>query len=251
MAERLPLTGRNAVVTGASRGIGLAVAERLARDGADVIGLARSIDALQNCGDRVRAAGRAFVPVAAALESRPDLYSAIDAIRPMDADILVHAAGINRRAPAVDHGDELWDEVIAVNLTAPFIITRELGREMVAKGVGNIVFVASMLSYQGGVTVPGYAASKGGVAQLTKAFANEWAGRGVNVNAIAPGYVNTEMNEALLADAERNAQISQRIPAARWGNPDEMAGAVAFLSSDDARYIHGTIVNVDGGWLAR
>ena len=251
MTDRTPLTGRTAVVTGASRGIGLAIAERLARDGADVIGIARSIDALQNCGDRVRGAGREFVPVAAALESRPDLYAAIGAIGPMNADILVHAAGINRRAPAVDHGDELWDEVIAVNLTAPFILTRELGREMVARGSGNIVFVASMLSYQGGVTVPGYAASKGGVAQLTKAFANEWAGRGVNVNAIAPGYVNTDMNEALLADTERNTQISQRIPAARWGSPDEMAGAVAFLASDDARYIHGTIVNVDGGWLAR
>lgn len=251
MTDRTPLIGRTAVVTGASRGIGLAIAERLARDGADVIGIARSIDALQTCGDRVRGTGREFVPVAAALESRSDLYAAIDVIAPMDVDILVHAAGINRRAPAVDHGDELWDEVIAVNLTAPFILTRELGREMVAKGSGNIVFVASMLSYQGGVTVPGYAASKGGVAQLTKAFANEWAGRGVNVNAIAPGYVHTDMNEALLADTERNTQISQRIPAARWGNPDEMAGAVAFLASDDARYVHGTIVNVDGGWLAR
>lgn len=239
------------MVTGASRGIGLAIAQRLARDGADVIGIARSVDALQNCGERVRGADREFVAVAAALESRPELYSAIDAIRPMNVDILVHAAGINRRAPAVDHGDELWDEVIAVNLTAPFILTRELGREMVSRGSGNIVFVASMLSYQGGVTVPGYAASKGGVAQLTKAFANEWAGRGVNVNAIAPGYVNTDMNDALLADTERNTQISQRIPAARWGSPDEMAGAVAFLASDDARYIHGTIVNVDGGWLAR
>lgn len=251
MTDRTPLTGRTAVVTGASRGIGLAVAERLAHDGADVIGVARSVDALQECEKRVRAAGREFTSVAASLESRPELYVAIDAIRPMNADILVHAAGINRRAPAVDHGDELWDEVIAVNLTAPFILTRELGREMVARGSGNIVFVASMLSYQGGVTVPGYAASKGGVAQLTKAFANEWAGRGVNVNAIAPGYVNTDMNEALLADTERNTQISQRIPAARWGSPDEMAGAVAFLASDDARYIHGTIVNVDGGWLAR
>lgn len=251
MTDRAPLSGRTAVVTGASRGIGLAVAERLATDGANVIGVARSVDALQECADRVRAVGREFTPVAAALESRPDLYSAIDAIRPMHADILVHAAGINRRAPAVDHGDQLWDEVIAVNLTAPFILTRELGREMVAKGSGNIVFVASMLSYQGGVTVPGYAASKGGVAQLTKAFANEWAGQGVNVNAIAPGYVNTDMNEALLADTERHLQISQRIPAARWGSPDEMAGAVAFLASDDARYVHGTIVNVDGGWLAR
>lgn len=191
------------------------------------------------------------MPVAAALESRPALYAAIERIRPVGADILVHAAGINRRAPAADHGDDLWDEVIAVNLTAPFILTRELGRDMVANGFGSIVFVASLLSFQGGVTVPGYAASKGGVAQLTKAFANEWAGRGVNVNAIAPGYVVTDMNEALVADPRRNAQISERIPAARWGQPDEMAGTVAFLVSEDARYIHGSVFNVDGGWLAR
>lgn len=251
MSDPARLAGRTAVVTGASRGIGLAIAGRLAADGADVIGIARSTDALRDCADRVQSAGRRFVPVAAALESRPALYSAIEQIRPTNADIVVHAAGINRRAPAVEHGDELWDEVIAVNLTAPFILTRELGRAMVANGSGHIVFVASLLSFQGGTTVPGYAASKGGVAQLTKAFANEWAGLGVNVNAIAPGYVETDMNEALMADPQRNAQISVRIPAARWGQPDEMAGAVAFLVSDDARYIHGAVLNVDGGWLAR
>lgn len=251
MSDPARLAGRTAVVTGASRGIGLAIAGRLAADGADVIGIARSTDALRDCADRVQSAGRRFVPVAAALESRPALYSAIEQIRSTNADIVVHAAGINRRAPAVEHGDELWDEVIAVNLTAPFILTRELGRAMVANGSGHIVFVASLLSFQGGTTVPGYAASKGGVAQLTKAFANEWAGLGVNVNAIAPGYVETDMNEALMADPQRNAQISVRIPAARWGQPDEMAGAVAFLVSDDARYIHGAVLNVDGGWLAR
>jgi 2-dehydro-3-deoxy-D-gluconate 5-dehydrogenase len=239
------------VVTGASRGIGLAIAGRLAADGADVIGIARSRDGLSDCAAVVHAAERKFTAVAAALESRPSLYSAVEQIRPMNVDILVHAAGVNRRAPARDHGDDLWDEVIAVNLTAPFILTRELGRDMLDRGSGSIVFVASLLSFQGGFTVPGYAASKGGVAQLTKAFANEWAGQGVNVNAIAPGYVSTDMNEALRADAERNAQISQRIPAARWGQPDDMAGAVAFLVSDDAQYIHGAVLNIDGGWLAR
>ncbi len=245
------LTGRCAVVTGASRGIGAAVARRLAADGADVIGVARSEGALAETRDAVEAQSRRFTSVPARLDARDDLYRAIDLIRPHEPSILVHAAGVNRRAPAAEHGDELWDEVLAVNLTAPFILTRELGRDMVARGQGSVVFLASMLSFQGGLTVPGYAASKGGVAQLTKAFANEWAPRGVNVNAVAPGYVVTDMNEALLADRERNAQISARIPAQRWGTPDEIAGAVAFLVSPDAAYVHGTVLGVDGGWLGR
>lgn len=245
------LLGRRAVVTGASRGIGAAVARRLAASGADVIGVARSLDSLAETRDAVESQSRRFTSVPARLESRDDLYRAIDLIRPDEPSILVHAAGINRRAPAVEHGDELWDEVLAVNLTAPFILTRELGGDMVARGHGNVVFFASMLSFQGGLTVPGYAASKGGIAQLTKAFANEWAPLGVSVNAIAPGYVETDMNEALLADVERNAQISARIPAQRWGTPDEIAGAVAFLVSPDAAYVHGTVLGVDGGWLGR
>ena len=251
MADTQPFSGRTAVVTGASRGIGLAIAVRLARGGADIIGIARTASSLADCAAAVRAAGQAFTPVAAELGSRPEVYAAIESVRNHRINILVHAAGINRRAPAELHGDDLWDEVLAVNLTAPFILTRELGRDMVARGSGNVVFIASLLSFQGGVTVPGYAASKGGVAQLTKAFANEWAGRGVNVNAIAPGYVRTDMNEALVADATRNAQISERIPAGRWAEPDDIAGAVAFLATADARYLHGAVVPVDGGWLAR
>jgi 2-deoxy-D-gluconate 3-dehydrogenase len=246
-----PLLGQSAVVTGASRGIGAAVARRLAAAGADVVGVARSHDSLAETRKAVEAESRQFTAVPAALESREDLYRAVDAIRPREPSILVHAAGVNRRAPAVSHGDELWDEVIAVNLTAPFILTRELGGDMVSRGQGSVVFFASMLSFQGGLTVPGYAASKGGIAQLTKAFANEWAPLGVNVNAVAPGYVVTDMNEALLADQERNAHISARIPAQRWGTPEEIAGAVAFLVSPDAAYVHGTVLGVDGGWLGR
>jgi 2-deoxy-D-gluconate 3-dehydrogenase len=250
-AERLPLAGQTAVVTGASRGIGAAVAARLARDGADIVGVARSTESLAGTAATVEGAGRRFLPVAAALESRDAVYEAIERIRPLAPSVLVHAAGINRRAPAAEHGDELWDEVLAVNLTAPFILTRELGRDMVSRGSGKVIFFASMLSFQGGLTVPGYAASKGGVAQLTKAFANEWAPLGVNVNAIAPGYVATDMNEDLRADAERNAQISARIPAQRWGSAEDIAGAVSFLASPDAGYVHGTVLTVDGGWMGR
>ncbi|MDW4571965.1 SDR family oxidoreductase [Microbacterium sp. M3] len=238
-------------MTGASRGIGAAIARRLAEDGADIVGVARSEDSLGPTARAVAAASRGFTAVGAALESRDAVYDAIAAIRPLAPSILVHAAGINRRAPAESHGDELWDEVLAVNLTAPFILTRELGGDMVARGSGKVVFVASLLSFQGGLTVPGYAASKGGIAQLTKAFANEWAPRGVNVNAIAPGYVSTDMNEALLDDPVRLPQITARIPAERWGSPDDMAGAVAFLASADAAYVHGTVLTVDGGWMGR
>jgi 2-deoxy-D-gluconate 3-dehydrogenase len=251
MTDRLPLAGQVAVVTGASRGIGAAVAARLASDGADVVGIARSLESLEATADVVAETSRRFIPVAAALESRAAVYEAIEQIRPLAPSVVVHAAGINRRAPAAEHADELWDEVLAVNLTAPFILTRELGRDMVSRGSGKVVFFASMLSFQGGLTVPGYAASKGGVAQLTKAFANEWAPLGVNVNAIAPGYVATDMNEALLADSERNAQISARIPAARWGSAADIAGAVSFLTGPDASYVHGTVLTVDGGWMGR
>jgi 2-deoxy-D-gluconate 3-dehydrogenase len=166
-------------------------------------------------------------------------------------DILVNNAGTIRRAPAVDHGDADWDTVLAVNLTAVFRLARAAGRHMLGRGSGKIINVASLLSFQGGITVPGYAAAKGGVAQLTKALANEWAGKGVQVNAIAPGYMRTDNTAALRADPVRSRQILERIPAGRWGEADDLAGAAVFLASSASDYVSGHVLVVDGGWLGR
>jgi len=226
------LTGRRALVTGASRGIGRGAAEALAGAGAEVLGVSASGgDFTCDFSDR-----RA---VYALVEQLPEL------------DILVLNAGTIERRPALDHGDDLWDRVLEVNLTAPFVLARELGRRMVERGSGKIVFVASMLSFQGGVTVPGYAASKGGVAQLTKALANEWAPHGVNVNAVAPGYIATDNTQALRDDPDRSPAILARIPAGRWGTPADLGGAFVFLASSASDYVHGAVIPVDGGWLAR
>jgi len=166
-------------------------------------------------------------------------------------DILVNNAGTILRKPAADHGDDLWDEVIEVNLNAQFVLSREIGRAMVARGSGKIIFTASLLTFQGGVTVPGYAASKGAIGQLTKALANEWAGQGVNVNAIAPGYIATDNTQALQDDPVRSKSILERIPAGRWGAPADFGGPVVFLASSAADYVHGTVLTVDGGWMGR
>ncbi len=166
-------------------------------------------------------------------------------------DILINNAGTILRAPAAEHPDEMWDKVIEVNLNAQFVITRDIGRTMVARGSGKIIFIASLLTFQGGITVPGYAASKGGIGQLTMAFANEWAASGVNVNAIAPGYVDTDNTEALRNDPDRSAAILSRIPAGRWGNPEDFSGPAVFLASEAASYMNGHIIVVDGGWMGR
>jgi 2-deoxy-D-gluconate 3-dehydrogenase len=232
------LSGQTALVTGARRGIGRAAAVALAGAGAEVIGVSASAgddDEFPSfrCDFADRAAVHALVP------------------RLPELDVVVLNAGTIERRPAVDHGDDLWDRVLEVNLTAPFVLARELGRRMVERGRGKIIFTASLLSFQGGVTVPGYAASKGGVAQLTKALANEWAPRGVNVNAVAPGYIATDNNTALREDPERSRQLLERIPAGRWGEPADLAGAFVFLASSASDYVHGVILPVDGGWLAR
>jgi 2-deoxy-D-gluconate 3-dehydrogenase len=202
---------------------------------------------------RVRALGRQFTGYACDLADRAAIDRLLADLQQNHGviDILVNNAGIIRRAPAAEHSDEDWDRVLQINLTAAFVLSRQIGRQMVARGRGKIIFIASILSFQGGITVPGYAASKGGIAQLTMALANEWAGRGVNVNAIAPGYVRTDNTQALRDDAMRSQQILARIPAGRWGEPDDLKGPAVFLASDASDYMHGAVLLVDGGWMGR
>lgn len=246
------LNGKTALVTGCSRGIGAAICKALAQAGADVIGVSTSLPGDGgNVGSDVRAAGQTFDSLTCDLGDRVAISALLKQLEGRRIDILVNNAGIIRRAPAAEHSDADWDAVMAVNLDAPFILTREIGRGMVAHGSGKVIFVASVLSFQGGLTVPGYAATKGAVAQLAKAFANEWASHGVNVNAVAPGYVATDNTAALQNDPEREAALLARVPAARWGMPDEIADPVVFLASEASRFVHGTVLAVDGGWLGR
>ncbi len=248
------LTGRTALVTGCRRGIGRGIAAGLAAAGADVIGVSASLESSGSDVEAdVLATGRSFSGHACDFGDRAALQRFVETIENdhPPIDILVNNAGTIKRAPAAEHGDEFWDEVIDVNLTAPFLLARAIGREMLERGHGKVIFTASLLTFQGGVTVPGYAASKGGVGQLTKALANEWAGRGVNVNAIAPGYIDTDNTEALRNDPVRSQQILDRIPAGRWGKPSDFVGPAVFLASEAAAYVHGEILTVDGGWMGR
>ncbi|WP_327027129.1 SDR family oxidoreductase [Micromonospora sp. NBC_01739] len=248
------LTGRLAVVTGCRRGIGLAMAEALAAAGADVIGVSAGLEETgSEVARRVQAYGRVFLPYRADLSDRDAVRALAQWLGQRDrpVDILVNNAGTIRRAPAAEHADTDWDHVLEVDLNAPFVLAREVGRGMIARGTGKIIFTASMLSFQGGVTVPGYAAAKSGIAGLTRALANEWARHGVNVNAIAPGYISTDNTQALREQPERNRAILERIPAGRWGRPEDLAGITVFLASDAAAYLHGAVIPVDGGWLAR
>lgn len=252
--DRFRLDGQMALVTGCSRGLGKAMAVALAEAGADIVGVSRTLDPAGGAvHDAVRATGRSFRGYACDFNDRAALGSFIEQVNrdhPV-IDILINNAGTIRRAPAAEHPDDYWDEVINTNLHAQWILSRELGRRMVGRGKGKIIFVASLLSFQGGITVPGYAAAKGAVAQLTKALANEWASRGVNVNAIAPGYMETDNTTALRADTERNRAILARIPAGRWGTPEDVGGAAVFLASAASDYVHGTVLTVDGGWMGR
>jgi 2-deoxy-D-gluconate 3-dehydrogenase len=248
------LDGKTAVVTGARRGIGKAMAVALAQAGANIVGVSATLEpAGSEVEGEVTARGRTFRGYACDFADRAAIYRLVEALRRdvPRVDILVNNAGTILRMPAAEHPDEYWDRVIEVNLNAQFVLTREIGKDMLARGGGKVVFVASLLSFQGGITVPGYAAAKGGIAQLTKALANEWAARGVNVNAIAPGYIETDNTAALRADEMRSRQILERIPAGRWGRPEDIAGPLVFLCSDAARYVHGTVFPVDGGWLGR
>ena len=250
-SDPFSLAGKVALVTGASRGLGAGMALGLAAAGADVVLHASAPPA--DTALAVERLGRRAAALAADLgDPAAPARLAAEALAVYGRlDILVNNAGIIRRQPADEHSDEFWDAVIEVNLSSVFRLSRAVGRHMLERGSGKIINVASILSFQGGVTVPGYAAAKGGVAQLTKALANEWAGRGINVNAIAPGYMVTDNTAGLRSDQVRTRQISERIPAGRWGTPADLAGAVVFLASPASDYVSGHVLAVDGGWLAR
>jgi 2-deoxy-D-gluconate 3-dehydrogenase len=248
------LTGKTALVTGCKRGIGRGMAEALASAGADIIGVSASLELSgSEVEQAVTAMGRSFKAYQCDFSSRSALHAFIDQLNADGAepDILVNNAGTIKRKPAAEHPDEWWDEVIEVNLSAQFVLSREIGRGMLERGSGKIIFTASLLTYQGGITVPGYSASKGGIGQLTKALANEWAGRGVNVNAIAPGYVATDNTQALQDDPVRYKAILERIPQGRWGTPEDFAGPAVFLASSASDYVNGEVLVVDGGWMGR
>lgn len=248
------LSGRRAVVTGAKRGIGFAIAEALAAAGADIVGVSASLDPQGSAiGDRVRDLGREFSGHRVDFADRAQVtaFGQKVAAEERPVDILINNAGTIRRAPAVDHPLDWFDEVIEVDLTSGFVLSQILGRRMLDLGAGRIVFTASLLSFQGGINVPGYAAAKSGVAGLVRALSNEWAAQGVTVNGIAPGYIATDNTQALQDDEQRSRSILERIPAGRWGTAGDLGGTAVFLASDAARYVTGTVIPVDGGWLAR
>lgn len=251
--DKFKLNGRFALVTGAGRGLGQAIALGLAEAGADIIALDRSIS--EDTGDKVRALGCRFHQIVADLRetSVSDLNTIVsDIVSTMGhLDILVNNAGIIRRAPAIEFSEDDWDDVLHINLRALFFLSQAAAKVMIPQKSGKIINIASMLSFQGGITVPSYTAAKSGVAGVTRALANEWAQYGINVNAIAPGYMATANTAPLQADATRNASILGRIPAGRWGNPDDLQGTAVYLASDAANYLHGAIIPVDGGWLTR
>lgn len=254
VVEQFDLSGKTALVTGCKRGIGKAMAVALAEAGANIVGVSASLESSgSDIEKEVTALGRSFKGYACDFSDRAALNGFIKTIQSSNAgiDILVNNAGTIKRAPAAEHADDLWDEVLEVNLSAQFVLSREIGRSMIERGSGKIIFTASLLTFQGGITVPGYSASKGGIGQLTMALANEWGGKGVNVNAIAPGYIRTDNTQALQDNPERHDAILERIPAGRWGEPADFKGPVVFLASAASDYLHGTIVTVDGGWMGR
>jgi 2-deoxy-D-gluconate 3-dehydrogenase len=254
MSKLFDLTGKVALVTGGNKGIGKGMAIGLAEAGADIIVVSGTV-ALQGSDieKEVTALGRKFKAYQANLTERENVYAFIKKVLAENdrIDILLNNAGTIMRKPAAEHPDEYWDNVLALNLDTPFILARELGKHMIAKGGGKIIFTCSLLSFQGGINVPGYAASKGALASLVKALANEWASKNINVNGIAPGYIATDNTEALRNDPDRSKSILDRIPAGRWGEAEDFKGPVIFLASDAGSYVQGTILTVDGGWMGR
>lgn len=251
--DKFKLDGKVALVTGASAGLGASMAVALAAAGADVVAHGNSRTPDSTC-ELIKRAGRRSLPLRGDLADKTVAQKLIKQtlVEFGQLDILINNAGTIRRAPAIDYTEEDWTTVIEVNLSSVFRLSQLAGREMISKGRGGkIINIASLLSFQGGITVPAYAASKGAVAQLTKALANEWAKHAINVNAIAPGYMRTDNTAALQADQNRNRQILERIPAGRWGEPEDLAGAAVFLSSSASDYLHGHVLIVDGGWMGR
>jgi 2-dehydro-3-deoxy-D-gluconate 5-dehydrogenase len=251
--NQFELKGKTALVTGCDTGLGQAMAIALAEAGADIVG-ASNVEAVIG-GDTekaVTALGRNYKAYVVDISNREGLYSFISEVKANHTiDILINNAGMILRKPVAEHPDDWWDKVISVNLDAQFILTREFGKDMIQRGSGKVVFTCSLLSFQGGINVPGYTASKSAVAGLVKAFANEWAGKGVNINGIAPGYIATNNTQALREDADRSQAILSRIPAGRWGLPADFKGPVVYLCSEAASYMNGHVMVVDGGWMAR
>lgn len=252
--QQFDLSGKTALVTGCNKGIGKGMALGLAEAGADIIGVSASLELSGSAIEKeVTALGRKFKAYQADFSNRESLYAFIKKVLDENTaiDILVNNAGTIMRAPAAEHPDDYWDRVLTINLDSQFIMAREIGKHMLQRGSGKIIFTCSLLTFQGGINVPGYAASKGALSSLIKALANEWAGKGVNVNGIAPGYIATDNTEALRNDPVRSKSILDRIPAGRWGDPEDFKGAAVYLASGAASYVNGTIITVDGGWMGR
>jgi 2-deoxy-D-gluconate 3-dehydrogenase len=251
LESQFSLVGKKALITGSSKGIGAAIAQALAHAGADIVLVGRTKESLEATKSSIANTGRKVEIVLCDVSSPEAIKEAFASVAELKVDILINNAGSISRAPAADTEMQDWNRIIDTNLNSVFQISQACGRAMIAKGSGTIVNIASLLSFQGGINVPAYTASKHGVAGITKALANEWGSRGVTVNAIAPGYISTDNTAALRADADRNASILARIPVGRWGNPDDIASVAVFLASPAARYINGEVLTVDGGWMGR
>lgn len=253
MDKLFSLEGKTALVSGCKRGIGFAMAEGLAEAGANIVGVSATLEKGSKIEKRIEEIGRSFKGYQCDFSDREALYEFIKKVKAENnvIDILVNNAGTILREPAAEHSDDYWDKVIEVNQNSQFILSREFGKEMIKQGSGKIIFTASLLTFQGGITVPGYAASKGAIGQLTMALSNEWASKGVNVNSIAPGYIATDNTQALRDNEERSESILARIPAGRWGQPEDFKGPIVFLASTASDYMNGSILTVDGGWMGR
>ncbi|GAA1054984.1 2-dehydro-3-deoxy-D-gluconate 5-dehydrogenase [Agromyces luteolus] len=252
MSISFDLTGTTALVTGAKRGIGFAMADALAAAGADIIGVSATLEPEGSAiAAAVAAHGRGFEAHAVDFADRDAVLEFAESLRGRRIDVLVNNAGTIERAPAAEHPLELWDRVVEVNLSSQFVLTQAVAQGMLERGRGRVIFTASLLSFQGGINVPGYTAAKSGIAGLIKALANEWTAKGVTVNGVAPGYIATDNTQALRDDPDRSKAILDRIPAGRWGRADDIAGATIFLASPAADYVSGVILPVDGGWLGR